>query len=553
MNRSNYRKWPVKAAFCLQLMLALLPACTDDPEVNGSTGGKEGTATLELSLSVPPMMETRAVVCEAGAGSEARKAGFHYEMQVITTDTLPADSQHPATRAAETLKNVYAFLFKSNGAFNGRASLETTSVGSLFLTFTDIGDLSAMGGQLVVVANDGVAGVDYTSSTAFADFSGTYAEFQDLQLTSQISASTDIPYVGTAGVSLSAGAFTTQPTVELYRMLAEIRLTNNTFTITGGPSRCSIDLYRAGKNYFGTPAGYDGTGETPTDAKRYLETAVPGENADNNTWYVGENIQSDASNAAYIRLASDIGSGGNNRNPAIGEEYYIAGGSEFTYDVYLNSFALRRNTIYNITVSVNGTLAGQEDLAKKDPNVTCTTWAVARGGLNIGKFGGASGYTTGTGDAPTVAGTYTKNLLIQSNTSGTQEDDTVNKSWTVNNQTPFQPENCKYWDHIYTAKHMDTSAGRVYDYCYTLTLGGVDEGTWYVPSQAQLLAILGILKGIKENSSYAYYFAFVNHNYYWSSTECGAYSAWGMNLINHSIDDYYNANSQYYVRCVRDI
>lgn len=551
MNRNNYRKWPVKAAYCLLLMLVLLPSCSDDPETNGPTVQKGGTATLELSFSIPPMLETKAAVCEAAPGSEARKAGFQYEMQVSTTGTSPVDSPQPATRAAASLKNIYAFLFKADGAFNGRASLASAGTGNLYLVFSDIADLSAAGGRLVVVANDGTATVDYESSTNFAGFSGTYTEFQDLQLTSNITANADIPYVGTADVSLSEGIFTTLPVVNLYRMLAEIRLTNNTFTITGGPSRYSIDLYRAGKNYFGTPAAYDGTGSTATVAERYLETAAPGQNANSNTWYVGENIQSETTNGAYIRLASDIGSGGNNRNPAIGEEYYIAGGSCFTYDVYLNGSALRRNTIYNITVTISGNLASMTTLAGTDPNVTLTTYAVEHAGLNIGKFGGASGYTTGTGEAPTISGTYTKNLLLQANTSGTTATDNVQKRWAANTSTVLQSETRKYWDHTYTSANMDKTAGTFYDYCYNLTTGGVPKGTWYVPTQAQMMAIWGILEGIKSKNK-GYYSGILGYSY-WCATENDKSTAWAVD-IGRGIRIYrYPRDFTSFVRCVRDL
>lgn len=224
------------------VLSAILPACSDDAERELPDKGKGETATLELSLSVPPIVETKAVICESDSGSEARKAGFYYEMQVLTTDTATTVT----TKAASSLKNIYAFLFKSDGTFNGRASLATASTGSgVTLVFTNIADASAADGRLVIIAND-AAGVDYTSSTTFHSFSGNYTEFQNLTLTSGVTKDTDIPYVGSATVTLSGGSFTATPTVQLYRMLAQINLTNNTFSIEGGPSRNAINLYNAG-------------------------------------------------------------------------------------------------------------------------------------------------------------------------------------------------------------------------------------------------------------------------------------------------------------------
>ena len=219
------------------VLSAILAACSDDAERELPDKGKGETATLELSLSVPPIVETKAVICESDSDSEARKAGFYCEMQVLTTDT----AKTAATKAASSLKNIYAFLFTSTGAFNGRASLTTASTGSgVTLVFTNIADPSAVNGRLVIIAND-AAGSNYTSSTTFASFSGNYAAFQNLTLTSGVTKDTDIPYVGSAAVNLSGGSFTTTPTVQLYRMLAQINLTNNTFSIEGGPARNAIN------------------------------------------------------------------------------------------------------------------------------------------------------------------------------------------------------------------------------------------------------------------------------------------------------------------------
>lgn len=531
-------------------LFTIMQACTDEMEQATVDSGKGETATLELSLSVPPMLETKAMICEADSGSEARKAGFYYEMQVLTTDTEHTDSLAVATKAAASLKNVYAFLFKSDGTFNGRASYSGAANANtnLSLVFSNIADASATNGRLVIIANDNAATVSYTSSSAFTSFNGNYAAFQNLTLTSAVTTDANIPYVGSATVSLSDGAFTAIPTVQLYRMLAKIVLTNNTFSITGGPARNAINLYNAGNKYFGTPNNYDGTGSTVTASGRYLANATAGSNASSNTWYVGENVQTATTNAAYIELGTGVG--GTNTSPAIGQEYIASGGYAFKYKVYLTNTALRRNNVYNVTVNVSGTLAKHLELASTNSNVSVTS-TVVHGGLNIGKFGGASGYTTGTGAAPTITGSYTKNLLIQPNTTGTTATDNVTKKWSDNTSTQLQTETRKYWDRTYTLAHIDKTAGLAYDYCYNLTIGGVAKGTWYLPTQAQLMAMWGILRGIQGNSSYADYSAF-NANTYWSSSEHSASLAWGVNFTYGNVY-YHNKTGTYRVRCVRDL
>lgn len=545
----------VKEGVCILFLFAFLSSCVDELEQTGITGQGE-TATLELSLSVPPMLETKAMVCEADSGSEARKAGFYYEMQILTTDTMSTDSLTIATKAAASLKNVYAFLFKSDGSFNGRASLSTAGVGSnLSLVFTNIADASATNGRLVIIANDNAATVNYTSSTAFANFSGTYAAFQNLTLTSAVTADVNIPYVGSATVSLSGGSFSAVPTVQLYRMLAKIVLTNNTFSITSGPSRNAISLFNAGNKYFGTPNdngnSYNGAGSTVTASGRYLTTATTGSNANSNTWYVGENIQTAATNAAYIQLGTNTNSVVNT-SPAIGQEYVSSGGYSFTYKVYLKNYALRRNNVYNVTVNVSGTLAKHLELASTNSNVSVTS-TVEHGGLNIGKFGGAS--YTGTGTAPTITGSYTKNLLIQSNTSKTTAADNITAVWGSKG-TVYQTYSRKYWDYIYIkgittdglVGGMSKAAGSIYYYCYELTIGGVSKGTWYPPTYTQLQAIWTVLGRVKEFE----YYAGITSSVYIGSTEDDSNDARGVNFSNGGVG-YGGRDGQNKIRCVRDL
>lgn len=529
-------------------LFVFLSSCADDLEQTGTTGQGQ-TATLELSLSVPPMLETKAIVCEADSGSEARKAGFYYEMQVLTTDTMHTDDSSVGTKAAASLKNVYAFLFKSDGTFNGRATLATAGVGSnLLLVFTNIADASAANGRLVVIANDNAATVNYASSTAFASFSGTYAAFQDLILTSDVKKDPDIPYVGSTTVSLSGGVFTAVSTVQLYRMLAKIVVTRS-ISVTGGVSFMATSLFNVGNKYFGTPNnsgnGYDGTGSSTTVPGRYIVSEITGvENVE--TWYVGENVQSTTANAAYIQMRIAKADDSMNLNPSIGEEFNS--GYSFIFKVYLNNTALRRNNVYNVTVKVSGTLDRLLEIAESNENVSVT---LPSGGLNIGQFGGVSGYTTGTGTAPTITGSYTKNLLLQPNTTGTTATDNVLMKWSDNTSTQLQTETRKYWDHTYTLAHIDKTAGLAYDYCYNLTIGEVAKGTWYLPTQAQLAAIWGILRGIQANSSYADYSAFYADRY-WSATGYSASNAWYVNFSNGYM--YGGGKTDTYrMRCVRDL
>ena len=170
-------------------------------------------------------------------------------------------------------------------------------------------------------------------------------------------------------------------------------------------------------------------------------------------------------------------------------------------------------------------------------------------GLNIGMFGGGNFVTASS--ALGVTGYYTKYLLLHPNTSGTTATDNVKKQWSTYTTTQYQSENHKYWYPTYTLEHMDETTGFAYDYCYNLTTGGVEKGTWYVPTQTQLRVICSVLAGLKENPLYDWYFAF-NANYYWSATEYSASYAWYVNFSTGSVSTN-NKTASSYVRCVRDL
>lgn len=558
------------------LLLYVLSSCTDESIDKDSMGGGGHTLTLQLAATVLPILETKAVVRAARSDSEAAAAGFSYELVSSDTDTTatapgtPAGSEPLATKAPTTLKNVYALLFTSSGAFNGRASLGTITAGAATdITFTNVTTPAATGCRLVIVANDNAATNSYASSGGtggFASFSGTYATFQALTMTNTITADADIPYAGSVtGLNLAADGINGVVSVSLYRTLAKIVL-NNTFSIISGPTRASITLYNSGTRRFATAGtdNYDGSGSTQTTA---YTASTPGTNANNVTFYAGENIRPAGgstittpadrntakapANACYIRIAS-TGVPGANITPKIGEEYIKSGSKSFTYDIYLGKssvvtdFSLRRHTNYTITSAISGSLAMQEALAATDGRVTLT--ATGSAGLVIGRFGGPSGYTTGTGAARTISGSYTKLLLLQPNTSGSTAIDNVSKQWSTNTTTQLQTETRKYWDPTYALAHIDKTAGFAYDYCYQLTLGGVTAGTWYLPTQAQLQAIWTMYAGLKE-IGYEGSPAFADS--YWSCTEYGT-GAWYVYFSGGNSGSYSKTNNVR-VRCVRDL
>lgn len=586
MKRNKTIKITKVSAFLL--LLYVLSSCTDESIGKDSMGGGGHTLTLTLSATTAPLPETKAVVRAARSGSEAAAAGFSYELVSSDTDTTatapgtPAGSEPLATKAPTTLKNVYALLFTSDGAFNGRASLGIVTAGTATdITFTNVATPAATGCRLVIVANDNAATNSYASTGGtggFASFSGTYASFQALTMTNTITADADIPYAGSVtGLNLAADGIDGVVSISLYRTLAKVVL-NNTFSITSGPTRSSITLCNAGTRRFATAGtdSYDGTGSTQTTA--YTPSTL-GTNANSVIFYAGENIRpaggsaittpadrnsSNApTNASYIRIASTTLSVAANTNPQIGEEYTLSGTKSFTYDIYLGKssvvtdFSLRRHTNYTITSAISGSLAVQEALAAMDGRVTLTATGGESAGLAIGRFGGPSGYTTGTGAAPTISGSYTRLLLLQPNTSGSTATDNVSKVWGASG-TEYQLDTRRYWDKSYiysiitggTVGGMNPASGSLYDYCYQLTLGNVAKGAWYVPTQAQLQAIWTVYAGLK-GGGYAGYAAF-DAIYYWSCTEYGTGSAWSVGFGNGGT---YNYNKTYNnrVRCVRDL
>ncbi|WP_455640001.1 DUF4906 domain-containing protein [Parabacteroides sp.] len=549
------------------LLAGLSSSCSDDIEKEGGGGtGNEGTdkITLPVNLTFTPITETKAVTRPVKPGSELEKAGFHYELEVVsstTVDTLSA----PDTKAVPTqLKNVVALLFgETTGAYKGKAVVSTTvTAGSdLLLDFT-VNTTTDTSYRLVVVANDNAAKNPYSSTPALSAFTGSYAEFLDIQM-GYVNADEDVPYVGSiTGIKMEGASGTL--VVPLYWSLAKIHFKLNNFSIKGGPAFRIFDMSSMGYRYFGTPGGYDGSGSTATLSSRIgFSTAYA---LKDYTLYIGENIQTNSSitsttdrypakagKAARLYLETES-MATTNTTPAIGEEYITSGGVSFKYNIYfgdgsVSDFSVRRNTKYTVTVNIDGTLEGQRRQAQTDKRIEVVSNEV-HAGLNIGKLGGPVEFTTGTGAANTITGYYTKDLLIEPNTTRTTATDNLTKALAPTT-TALQTENRKYWDPNYTLGHIDKTTGYAYDYCKSLTLGNVSPGTWYLPTVAQLTAIWGVLQGLKGNDLYANYSAFYT-DFYWSSTEYAYTYTFCVSFADGHGNSLTKTNP-HMLRCVRDL
>ncbi|WP_455639055.1 hypothetical protein, partial [Parabacteroides sp.] len=320
------------------LLAGLSWSCNDDLEKEDKRDkGNEGskTITLPINLSFTPITETKAVTRPVKPGSELAKAGFHYELEVVsstTSDTLST----PDTKAVPTkLKNVVALLFgEKNGAYKGKAVISgTVTAGSdLLLDFT-VNTTTDDSYRLVVVAND-YDGTSYTSTPALSAFTESYTEFLNIQMTSP-SKDEDIPYVGSiTGIKLEGAP--TSLVVPLYWSLAKISFNINNFSIKNGPALAGVAIMSCGKRYFGTPGEYNGSGSTETLPDRVGVGLTTPDKTE--TFYCGENIKTNSSvtsitdrcpakagSAAYLTVTSkEIAT--TNTTPAIGEEYITSGG-----------------------------------------------------------------------------------------------------------------------------------------------------------------------------------------------------------------------------------
>ncbi|MEY8607812.1 hypothetical protein AALM74_01340 [Parabacteroides segnis] len=553
---------------CLLAFLFLLPSCSDEMEPGGGAGlGETEQISLPITLAFSPITETKAVTRPSRPGSAAAKAGFHYELEVTSSDTLPTTE----TKALPTtLKNVVALLFTDDGKYKGKAlpSGSLTTGSNKTFDFTVVSGVTASTYRLVIIANHG-SGDDSKSSvltkasSSLSTFTGTYEEFLKIYLkVRDITKEEDSPYVGSI-TDIELGKKPEGLVVPMYRMLAKITVNINKFEIKDGPELEGVSVNSQYYGYFGTPNNYNGSGTntTPENVAPYSKYSG------SFVHFVGENVKplvSSISNitertsakapeeATFVSLSTKA-INKTNTAPAIGEEYTLKDDRQLEYTIYLgdgslSDFSVRRNTNYTINVTIDGTLEGQLIQADTDKRIR-VHYKVESAGLNIGMFGGGN-FVNGSVQVQDVTGYYTKYLLLHPNTLGTTATDTVKKQWSTNTTTLLQSENRKFWDPTYTLAHIDLTTGFASGYCYNLTTGGVTKGTWYVPTQAQLGVIYRVLGGLKDNPLYDKYSAFAD--YYWSATEYGADYACCMNFSNGNVFTVSKRNT-YKVRCVRDL
>ncbi|WP_455637722.1 Lcl C-terminal domain-containing protein [Parabacteroides sp.] len=567
-------KYQVLVYHCTVILIACLltgisSSCSDDMEREETQHQGEGKISLPIKLSFSPITETKAVTRSVKPGSELAKAGFHYELEVVsstTADTLSA----PDTKAVPTtLKNVVGLLFgETTGKYKGTATISgTVTAGSDQLLDFTVNNTTDTSYRLVVVANDNAAENPYTSTPALSSFTGTYTEFKDIKMTNSIAVDEDVPYVGSiTGIKMEGASGTL--VVPLYWSLTKITYKINNFSIKDGPELFRIVFNNFGYKYFGTPGEYDGTGSTATEASRAKASTallvIP-------TFYCGENIRpnssiisatdrypANAANAACMVVETKSQTT-TNTTPAVGEEYISSGGVTFKYYIYfgdgsVSDFSVRRNTKYTVTVNIDGTLEGQRRQAQTDKRIEVIS-NETHAGLNIGPFGGPS-YTTGSSSVANVSGFYAKDLLLHPNTSGTTAEDTQARAWASTREDVEKRANKeKFWDPVYTNTNMEqgTTADEAilaYQYCYNLTTGGVAKGSWYLPTSEQLSAIWTVLPGLK-NGNYSFYSGFAKDKY-WSSTEYNENSGWADNFDDGNCTYFYYKDKQFRVRCVRD-
>ena len=544
------------------VLLLLMGSCQDELPVEHQG---EGTETVTLTITAEPgtMVQTRSEVNPSAPESEAAKAGYSYEMKVTSIDSIG-----PETKALPTsYKNGYALLFTSDGKFNGRASVGTFKAGEpMTVTFTGVANASATDCRLVLIADDVNSTLELVKGSTLSSFSGTYSDFCRSKEGSQyviinagkIEKDEDVPYVGSVtGVSLSSGKATVS-TISLFRMLAKVSIVINdeqfemkdgfvTSSIIGCPYRWTCA--------FGTMNEYDGTGTKDTSENSNKGSmSAGGFDKKSFTMYLGDVYTT----TEYIDFSFNYEASTALRNDVqVGEEYcsarYIEFHFYFTDSKDSSIYIIRRNHHYNLTINLRGSWADM--LAQSHTDKTGSrdniTFAVGEppAGLNIGMFGGGNFVTASS--ALGVTGYYTKYLLLHPNTSGTTATDNVTKQWSTNTTTQYQSDNLKYWDPTYTLEHMDETTGFAYDYCYNLTTGGVEKGTWYVPTQTQLRVICSVLAGLKENPLYDRYSAF-GASYSWSATETNASNAWCVNFTSGAVNTNSKTNS-HSVRCVRDL
>lgn len=490
------------AVFLLACYLLAGSSCTKEQLPPENISGHPATGdsvVVRLSLQIAPVTETKGTVRPAWQGSEAQKSGFYYE---FVRDSVP-DVQ---TKAATSLKSIYAFLFNgTTGAYVGKSSVAEAQA-KTGIEFTFAGDATQSDCRLIVVALD--ASTSVTLPAALTGFTGNYDAFKALTFSETVKADTDIPYVGErTGVGLVAGGLGDEYSLPIYRMMAKVtlNLTNNVPDL----SLTDISLKKVPANpFFGTSNSYDGSGVLATTGSLVDKGISKGSGTSQTfTWYVGENIRgavnsscgsmadrnskNAGANAAYIRVATS-----HNRNvyynvPNINEEAYRSVG--YYYDIYIGTgvstgvygdFNLRRNNTYTINSIISGTVAEQNELSATDARMTSLK-AEQPDGLNVGKFGGWSG--SGAGIFSTSGG-YTKNLVLSK------------AEYTSKTLLFTAPDaiSSNFWDHAANWTTVLSGSGTGNALCKNLGEG------WYLPSAAQMTMVLTVLTGLRENWSASY-------------------------------------------------
>lgn len=539
------------AVFLLACYLLAGSSCTKEqlpPESISGHPAAGDSVVVRLSLQIAPVTETKGTVRPARQGSEAQKSGFYYE---FVRDSVP-DVQ---TKAATSLKSIYAFLFDgTSGAYVGQSSV-SEALAQTGIEFTFAGNPTQSDCRLIVVALDASASV--TLPAALTGFTGNYDTFKALTFSETVKLDTDIPYVGErTGVSLVAGGLGNEYSLPIYRMMAKV-----TFNLTNSVpdlSLTDISLKKVPENpFFGTSNSYDGSGILATTGSLVDKGISMGSGTSQTfTWYVGENIQgavnnscgsmadrnskNAGANAAYIRVTTSHEQVIYNK-PAIGEEYKKSTG--YSYDIYLGTgvssgsygdFNLRRNNNYIITSEISGTIALQLELSEVDKRVT--TFFQDSEALNIGMFGGwTPGGSYGKNDImSSISGGYTKSLLLSKT-----EFASKNLSYTSIYESSV---GANMWDHAANWQAILTGGGTADGNKICETLG---EG-WYLPSLAQVMAMTFILQNGNLNTSYVF-----NGELYGSSTSTSQAGSYAIDYQNwHVIPLSGNSCN---IRCVRDL
>ena len=87
--------------------------------------------------------------------------------------------------------------------------------------------------------------------------------------------------------------------------------------------------------------------------------------------------------------------------------------------------------------------------------------------------------------------------------------------------------------------------------CYTLTHGGLPEGSWFLPSMSELKTLYNNKTKVNAGLASLGSPSLPTGGYYWSSTEYSSGNALGLHLGNGGVNNLfkYNSNRHIYARC----